>query len=521
MKIVILGGGTAGWMCAASLSALIATRRFSVELVESDEICTVGVGEATLPHIKTFNDSLGIDEAEFMRRTQATFKLGIEFAGWGRDAYIHPFGTFGQDWAGIGFHHHWLRAKLNGVPVAPIEDYSFAVAAARAGRFAFPDTDPASVKSTFAYAYHFDAALYAGFMRDFATKRGVKRSEGRVTEVLQHAETGNVTGLKLQSGAVVTGDLFLDCSGFVSLIAGKTLNGPWEDWSQWLPCDRAFAVPTSFVRSGAARAPRTGSGGQSPLPEDGMSSGGNITPYTRATAREAGWQWRIPLQHRTGNGYVFSSAFTDEERARDLLLANLDARPLADPKLLRFRAGRRTRSWSHNVVAVGLASGFLEPLESTSIYLVQAAIETLRQYLNGRPDDPRAQGAFNRSVDTIYDSIRDFLILHYRATERPEHLWQHVRDMALPDSLLGRIELFRHRGYIEAYRNGLFSPPSWLAVYMGQDVVPTGYDCMADAPPVGLLAEKLEALRRRIHDQVALLPSHEASLSSFARTEVA
>jgi tryptophan 7-halogenase len=495
MKIVILGGGTAGWMCAASLSALIATRKFSVELVESDEIGTVGVGEATLPHIKAFNDGLGINEAEFMRRTQATFKLGIEFAGWGRDAYIHPFGAFGQDWAGIGFHHHWLRAKLNGVPVAPIEDYSFAIAAARAGRFSFPDTDPASVKSTFAYAYHFDAALYAQFMRDFATKRGVKRSEGRVTEVLQHAETGNVMGLKLQSGAVVTGDLFLDCSGFVSLIAGKTLNGPWEDWSQWLPCDRAFAVPTEGT--------------------------GAITPYTRATAREAGWQWRIPLQHRTGNGYVFSSRFTTEDRAREVLLNHLDAKPLMEPKLLRFSAGRRTRSWSHNVVAIGLASGFLEPLESTSIYLVQAAIETLRQYLNGRPDDPRAQGAFNRSIDTIYDSIRDFLILHYRATERSEPLWQHMRDMVLPDSLTGRIEMFRYRGYIEAYRNGLFSPPSWLAVYMGQDVVPTGYDRMADALPINLLAEKLEALRRRIHDQVALLQSHEASLSSFARSVVA
>lgn len=497
MKIVILGGGTAGWMCAASLSALIATRRFSVELVESDEIGTVGVGEATLPHIKAFNDSLGIHEAEFMRRTQATFKLGIEFAGWGRDAYIHPFGTFGQDWAGIGFHHHWLRAKIAGVPVAPIEDYSFAIAAARAGKFAFPDTDPASVKSTFAYAYHFDAALYAGFMRDFATRRGVKRTEGRVVEVPQNAQNGNVTGLRLQSGMVVTGDLFLDCSGFTSLIAGKTLSGPWEDWTQWLPCDRAFAVPTAGT--------------------------GKITPYTRATAREAGWQWRIPLQHRTGNGYVFSSAFTDEERARDVLLASLDGAPLMDPKLLRFRAGRRTRSWSHNVVAVGLASGFLEPLESTSIYLVQAAIEALRHYLGGRPDDPRAQGAFNRSVDTIYDSIRDFLILHYRATERPEPLWQHVRDMALPDSLMGRIEMFRHRGYIEAYRNGLFSPPSWLAVYMGQDVVPSGYDRMADALPIDLLAEKLELLRLRIRDQVAALPTHEATLASFApaRMEVA
>ena len=495
MKIVILGGGTAGWMSAASLSALVATRRFSVELVESDEIGTVGVGEATLPHIKAFNDGLGINEAEFMRRTQATFKLGIEFAGWGRNSYIHPFGTFGQDWAGIGFHHHWLCARTNGVRVAPIEEYSFAIAAARAGKFAFPDTDTASVKSTFAYAYHFDASLYAQFMRDFATKRGVKRTEGRVTEVLQNAETGNVTGLRLASGTVVNGDLFLDCSGFVSLIAGKTLEGPWEDWGQWLPCDRAFAVPTEGT--------------------------GEITPYTRATAREAGWQWRIPLQHRTGNGYVFSSRFTDEDRAREVLLNNLDGKALMEPKLLRFRAGRRTRSWSHNVVAIGLASGFLEPLESTSIYLVQAAIETLRQYLNGWPDDPRAQGAFNRAIDTIYDSIRDFLILHYRATERPEPLWQHMRAMVLPDSLMGRIELFRHRGYIEAYRNGLFSPPSWLAVYMGQDVVPTGYDRMADALSMTLLVEKLEALHGRIRDQVAMLPTHEVTLLSFAQSEVA
>ncbi|WP_443751013.1 tryptophan halogenase family protein [Asticcacaulis solisilvae] len=486
--IVILGGGTAGWMCAAALSPLIRTGRISVCLVESDQIATVGVGEATLPHIKDFNDSLGIDEAAFMRATHATFKLGIAFAGWGSERYIHPFGIFGQDWGGTPFQHHWLRARQQG-EAAPLEDYSFAVTAASAHRFGFPDGDTASVRSTFAYAYHFDAALYAGFMRDFATKAGVTRTEGRVVSVVRDTNSGDVTGLRLESGATVAGDLFVDCSGFIGLLINAVAPDQWEDWGDWLPCDRAWAVPSRRMD--------------------------DVAPYTLSIAREAGWQWRIPLQHRTGNGYVFSSRFTSEAEAMDVLMANLATEPLADPKLLKFRAGRRPKSWSGNVVATGLASGFLEPLESTSIYLVQAAIRELMPLLMTGNDDPRARDAFNRAMATEYDRIRDFLILHYHVTDRTEPLWQHARTMDVPDSLKEKLALFRTRAYIESYNSGLFSPPSWLAVLVGQGILPTGYDRTVDWMPMDRLAGMLDEHRRRIASEAGIMASHAAALASY------
>ncbi len=495
--IVILGGGTAGWMCAAALSPLIRTGRINVRLVESDQIATVGVGEATLPHIKTFNDSLGIDEAAFMRATHATFKLGIAFAGWGSERYIHPFGIFGQDWGGAPFQHHWLRAHLTGM-ASPLEDYSFAVAAATAHRFGFPDGDTASVRSTLSYAYHFDAALYAGFMRDFAVKAGVTRTEGRVVSVARDPNSGHVASLQFESGAIVTGDLFVDCSGFIGLLINAVAPDQWEDWSDWLPCDRAWAVPSAKTA--------------------------DMAPYTLATAREAGWQWTIPLQHRTGNGYVFSSRFTTDADAMDLLLRNLPTDALADPKLLKFRAGRRPKSWSGNVVAMGLASGFLEPLESTSIYLVQAAIRELTPLLATGNEDPRARDTFNRAMATEYDRIRDFLILHYHVTDREEPLWRHVRNMTVPDSLGAKLELFRHRAYIESYNSGLFSPPSWLAVLVGQGVMPQGYDRTVDWMPVDRLVGMLDEYKGRIASEVAVMASHEQALASYltpAPTEMA
>ncbi len=492
-QIVILGGGTAGWMCAAAFSPLLATGRFQVRLIESDEIGTVGVGEATLPHIKTFNDSLGINEADFMRATGATFKLGIEFRDWGQagNSYIHPFGAFGQNWAGVDFHHYWLRARQAGVDAGALEDYCMAIAAARADRFDFPTLDAGSIKATYAYAYHFDAALYAQYMRGLATSRGVVRSEGRVTDVLLDPDNGNIHGLRLASGEVVEGDLFIDCSGFAGLLIGKTLNSPWEDWTGWLPCDHAWAVPTQNL--------------------------GPPTPYTRSTAREAGWQWRIPLQHRTGNGYVFSSQHVSEDRARDTLLSHLDGKALAEPRLLKFQAGRRAASWTKNCIAMGLASGFLEPLESTSIYLVQIAIQTLLKFMPTDGDDTRLRDAFNRFIDVEYDRVRDFLILHYHANSRDDSgFWRYVRDMPIPDSLNEKLALFRERGYIQTYRDGLFSPPSWLAVYMGQDVHPESYDRMADDAPLDLIATKLAELKRRIDLAVDAMPSHDTTLRSYA-----
>ena len=496
-QIVILGGGTAGWMCAAAFSRLLATGRFKVRLIESDDIGTVGVGEATLPHIKDFNDSLGINEADFMRATQATFKLGIEFRDWSQNrnmpgnSYIHPFGAFGQNWAGVDFHHYWLRAQKAGLDAGALEDYCLAIAAARAGRFDFPTLDAGSIRSTYAYAYHFDAGLYAGFMRRFATARGVIRSEGRVKDVLLDPETGDIHGLRLASGEVVEGDLFIDCSGFAALLIGKTLDAEWQDWSHWLPCDRAWAVPTE--------------------------NSGHLTPYTRATARDAGWQWCIPLQHRTGNGYVFSSRHVSEDHARATLLAHLDGPPLADPRLLKFQAGRRTASWTKNCIAMGLASGFLEPLESTSIYLVQIAIQTLLKLMPGRDDDPRLRAEFNRVIDLEYDRVRDFLILHYHAAGRDDSaFWRDVRATAIPDSLHEKLALFRERGTIQTYRDGLFSPPSWLAVYYGQDVVPLAYNRMADEAPLDLVATKLDELKSRIAHAVDAMPTHESTLRSYA-----
>ena len=462
-----------------------------MRLIESDEIGTVGVGEATLPHIKDFNDQLGIDEAAFMRATQATFKLGIEFRGWGAsDSYIHPFGVFGQDWAGVGFHHYWWHARMAGIEVGVLEDYSIAIAAARAHKFDFPTEDPVSVRSQYAYAYHFDASLYARFMRDFATGRGVRRTEGRVVDVRLKPENGDIVSLLLQSGEVVEGDLFIDCSGFAGLLIDKALKAGWEDWTDWLPCDRAWAVP--------------------------CARSADFTPYTRSTAREAGWQWRIPLQHRTGNGYVFSSTFISEDRAAETLLANLDGPALADPKRLRFKAGRRRESWRRNCVAIGLASGFLEPLESTSIYLVQVAITQVLKLFSADPVDDRLRQEFNRAVDTEYARVRDFLILHYHANIREgEPLWDYTRAMDVPDTLKASMELFRQRGYVQAYKDGLFSPPSWISVFNGQGILPVGHDRMAEAAPLDLVAEKLAELRERIAHAVAAMPAHDTTVGLY------
>ncbi len=488
-RVVIVGGGTAGWMSGAALATVVG-QRCDVTLIESAEIGIVGVGEATLPQIKDFNDYLGIDEAEFMRATQATFKLGIEFVDWGKpgNRYIHPFGAFGQPMAGVDFLHHWTRARRSG-DVAPLEAYSYAIMAARAGRFDFPSDDQRSLKSTYAYAYHFDASLYAPFLRAFAERKGLKRIEGKIVDVRRDAQSGNITEVVLESGQTVAGDLFIDCSGFRGLLIENTLKSGWEDWAPWLPCDRAWAVPCD--RTPAA------------------------LPYTRATALEAGWQWRIPLQHRTGNGYVFSSAFIDEDAAARRLMGNLDGPAQAEPRLLRFSTGRRKRSWVNNCIAVGLASGFLEPLESTSLYLAQIAITNLLQLFPDRQVDPRLRHAFNALVDVEYDRVRDFLILHYHANTRDGALWAYTRNMAVPDTLNARLEQFRHRGYIQKYKDGLFSPASWLAVYAGQDILPDGYDRMADAVPPADLKAWLDDLEARIRSNVDEMPDHDAFIRGY------
>lgn len=492
VNVVILGGGTAGWMAAAALSTSLSPSRCTVRLIESDEIGIVGVGEATLPHMKDFNDTVGIDEAEMIRKTKATFKLGIEFRDWGflGSSYIHPFGIHGAAETSLGFQQKWLAARHAGRNF-DLEDFSLAIVASRQNRFDFPAATRGSIASTYSYAYHFDASLYAAFLREFVEARGVRRIEGKVRDVTRHDDSGDIQSLTLESGDVVTGDFFIDCSGFRSMLIGDALAVPWEDWSKWLPCDRAWAVP--------------------------CEKAGELTPYTRSTAREAGWQWRIPLQHRTGNGHVFSTRFTSEEKARETLLANLDGEPLAEPRLLRFEAGRRRVSWQANCLALGLSSGFLEPLESTSIYLVQIALMHFLPLFPGRDGALDLSQEFNRRMELEYDRIRDFLILHYHLTARDDsEMWRYCRSMKVPESLTDKMAVFKHRGHIERYRDGLFTPPSWLSVYVGQGLTPDHHHPTMDNIPVERVIEELEALCADIKDRVEEMPKHDAIIARYA-----
>ncbi|MCW3847414.1 tryptophan 7-halogenase [Sphingomonas sp. LB-2] len=490
-RVVIVGGGTAGWMTAAALVKLL-PHRVDVRLVESEAIGIVGVGEATLPHIRAFNERLGIREAEFMAATRATFKLGIEFNDWGAigDSYIHPFGTFGLGGGAVDFHQYWLRLKQAGVPVPELDELSMGVQVARQARFALPSTDPTSLASTFGYAYQFDATLYAPFMRKVAEEAGAVRTEGRVVGVNQHPESGDIVSLTMESGEVIEGDLFVDCSGFVSLLLGKTLGEPFEDWSHWLPNDRAVAMPCKTATA--------------------------LTPLTTVTAMPAGWRWRIPLQHRTGNGYVFSTRFISEDEAAAALVAAVEGEKMADPRLLKFIAGRRRRSWVKNVVSVGLASGFLEPLESTSIYLTQIGITALIELFPEKAIADIDRDEFNRLVDLEYDRIRDFLILHYHATRRNDTpYWDYVRTMSIPESLADKLELFRKRGRVVKYREGVFLDASWIAVYLGQGVIPEGHDLRADAPPLDQVAKGMEQMKAQIRTEIAGMQGHRDYLERY------
>ncbi len=491
LNVVIVGGGTAGWMAAAALTATLAPESRRVRLIESAEIGTVGVGEATLPHLRLFNRHIGIDERELMAMTQATCKLGIEFVDWARigDRYLHPFGTYGARIAGVPFHQYWLRLSKQ-AKAEPLESYSLPIVAARQGKFALPTEDPRSILSTFSYAFHFDASLYAAYLRGVAERRGVERTEGKVIDVRLRGEDGWIESITLVDGTVITGDLFIDCSGFRGLLIEQALHTGYEEWTRWLPCDRAVAVPSRNV--------------------------GSLTPYTRATAREAGWQWRIPLQHRTGNGYVYSSNFISDDAAAEKLLSRLEGAALASPRFLRFVTGRRRKTWNRNCVAIGLAGGFLEPLESTSIYLIQIAITTLIDYLADPRFDQRIVDGYNRWIDMEFDRVRDFLILHYHATQRDDTpLWNYCRTMAVPDSLAHRLELFRSRGRVVSYKDGLFLEPSWLALYFGQRIMPVAYDPLADALSDTELDRRTRDLRDRIERAVGNMPTHEQFLSTY------
>ncbi|MGN6423547.1 MAG: tryptophan halogenase family protein [Asticcacaulis sp.] len=491
MKVVILGGGTAGWMAAACL-ARVYGRTLDVTLVESEAIGAVGVGEATIPMINLFHQILGVSESDLVREADATFKLGIEFADWLRPghAYLHPFGAYGVNMEGLGFHHYWLRLAAQ----QKAQDYglfNMETLAIRSGRCGPTQTDLPNIKLN--KAYHFDASLYAAFLRRYAETRGVARVEGRVEGAEKDAMSGDVLALNLNDGRRVSGDLFLDCSGFAALLIGKTLEVPFEDWSAWLPCNRAVAV--------------------------GCATDGPPTPFTRATAREAGWQWRIPLQSRLGNGYVFCDAFLSEDEAADKLLSRLDGASLTDPRVLTFTTGRRARGWEKNVVALGLAAGFLEPLESTSIHLVQSALSRLMAVFPRERVNPLIRDKFNAEMNAEYGHIRDFLVAHYTLTERDDTpFWRHCRNLPVPDSLKMRIDIFRDEGLLVEFPYDLFKETSWFSVLMGQGVRPQTYHPLADALAPEDFLNRMQSLRRMIATRAAGLPTHAAYIDKVKET---
>lgn len=487
-RIVVVGGGTAGWMCAAAFARFLSRDLWSVTLIESDAIGTVGVGEATIPQIRLFNAGLGVDEGEFLAATQGTIKLGIAFDGWTREgsSYLHGFGEVGRGLGLVGFHHYWLRARAAG-KADEFGDYSLNNMAARAGKFARID-QPQGPVPAMPYAYHFDAALYAKFLRGYAEARGVERVEGRISSA-ERADDGDIARLMLEGERCVDGDLFVDCSGFRSLLLGETLGVEYVDWSHWLPCNRAVAVPSARVAD--------------PI------------PYTRAIARPAGWQWRIPLQHRTGNGYVYSSQQLSDDEAAATLLANLDGPTEGDPRSLKFTPGKRQAFWVRNCVGVGLASGFLEPLESTSIHLIQTAIARILQFLPSSEMRDADRAEYDRLSHVEFDRIRDFIILHYHANQRDgQPLWDHVRGMALPDELTRKIALFRASARLSRRDEELFAEPGWLQVMIGQGIVPHAWSPLADQVAPNELSQFLDTVRSVARRTADALPTHSQFLEA-------
>jgi len=493
--IVVVGGGTAGWMTAAALVRMVSPQ-CTIRLIESEAIGSVGVGEATIPPIRDFNDALGLDEDEFVRRTQGTYKLGIEFVDWGRQGtrYTHGFGRLGKDLDGVPFHHYWLRMREAG-QADELHAYSINTAAPRQARFIRPRADmPDSPLADIASAFHFDASLYAQLLRHYGEQRGVRRTEGRITRVEAIPDGSGVAAVVMEDGQRVTGDLFVDCSGFRGLLIEQTLGAGFEDWSHWLPCDRAIAVPSERTEP--------------------------LLPLTRATARTAGWQWRIPLQHRTGNGHVFCSRFISEDEATATLLANLDGPALAEPRTITFKAGMRSRSWVGNCVAVGLSSGFLEPLESTSIHLIQSAISRLMQYFPHRAFDAEDIAAFNRQMRFEYERVRDFVILHYHLTSRDDSaFWRHCQQMSVPETLTSKVALYASNGRIVRECNELFSEFSWLQVMHGQGVVARGHHPFVDLRGTAEVASFVDNVRNVINKCVAVMPTHAEFIAAHCAAD--
>lgn len=496
-SILIVGGGSSGWMAAALLSHLF-QGLYKVRLVESEDIGTIGVGEATIPAIKKFNELLEFDEAHFMRLTQGSFKLGIQFNNWDKigSSYIHGFGVIGQDLGWLRCHQYWLKMKLKG-EASDLVNLSINTAACATNKFmtARPDMGDSPI-AHIAHAYHFDAGLYARYLRTYSEDRGVVRTEGKITDVSLRADDGFVESVTLESGERIEADLFIDCSGFRGLISEQAMQTGYEDWTHWLPCDRAIAVPC--VRSD------------------------NFTPYTKATAHGAGWQWRIPLQHRTGNGHVYSSQYMDDAEAEKILLSNLDGEQLAEPNRIQFVTGKRKKIWNKNCVAVGLAAGFLEPLESTSLHLIQSSlIRLIRLFPDGGFDQANID-EFNRQTDFEYERIRDFVILHYKATQRDDTpFWQYCRNMEVPATLQRKMDLFRANGRIFREDEELFSEESWIQVMLGQAIIPQGYDPLVDIRSEVQIVQYLGNIENVIGKCVDVMPSHAEFVAKYCDAKTA
>lgn len=497
-KLVIVGGGTAGWITAAAFSRLLG-QRLSIELVESEAIGTVGVGEATIPQIIRLNTILGLDEHDFVRRTSGTFKLGIEFVDWGRigSRYLHTFGDTGMNLGNVAFHHYWRRSVMGeaGPDTGGLWDFSLHQQAADQARFGKLDKVGNTAMTGLAYAYHFDASRYALYLREYAEKRGVTRTEGIVESVERSGGTGDITAITLAGGKRVEGDFFVDCTGFRALLLGEELGVGYDDWSRWLPCDRALAVPSERLPT--------------------------LVPFTSATAKAAGWQWRIPLQHRTGNGHVYSSGFISDDDAAETLLAGLETKAVSDPRPIRFTTGRRQAFWAHNCAAIGLSSGFLEPLESTSIHLIQSHVSRLIQLFPRSAHAAAERAEYNRRCAAEFDQIRDFLILHYHRTDREDsEFWRYCKHMAVPDSLTHKLELFAASGRTGRDADDLFRDASWVQVMLGQGIMPADYDPMADQIAPAQLTEFLGNLRSIIARSVAKLPSHEDYIRQHCAADI-
>ena len=486
-KVVIAGGGTAGWVAAAALSKQLG-KLLDVVLVESEQIGTVGVGEATIPPMRTFHSLLGIDEQEFMRATNAVFKLGISFKNWGQigDEYIHPFGSTGQSSYLADFQHFWLYGKSKGIH-AEFGEYSLEVQAAKANKFTI------SKKGNINYAYHLDATRYAQYLRQFSEKLGTTRIEGKIQQVQQHPD-GDIKALLLESGEVVDGDLFIDCTGFTGLLIDKTLKTPYEDWSHWLPCNSAIAIQTESVEP--------------------------AKPYVTCTAHHAGWQWHIPLQHRVGNGNVFCNDFMSDDQAKQHLLNNVKGKVLTEPRVIKYKTGRRKVFWNRNCVALGLSSGFVEPLESTSIYMFMIGIVRLMKMFPFHGVTQSVSNEYNQQLIAELENIRDFIILHYHATSREDsEFWRYCKNMSVPDSLTHRLELFRENALSYQGERELFRRDSWLHVMLGQGIMPKNYHSIFKTMSDEELVSNLTNTRNTIADAVSKLPTHQEFVNQYCKSE--